>query len=371
MKNINYITNLPVNEFSGGWSGMNHHIFLQLKKQFKISLVENINPVYSFTDKLVSKFYRSIGLKGKFTAFTANRLNLIKKETETKLNTEAVLNFYHGVTPWLHVENKLPYAIYLDACFATYIKVYHNQSDFSTRQLNELFRKETFFLNRAQAVFFSSDWAMDDAKKACGLNGNNFYVAGLGGGFELPLTQYKNKSHYFLFIATDFLGKGGDKVVGAFLEILKSNPGYKLIIAGEQPPKEFLKNDCVEYAGFLNKSIANEYQKLVTLFSNAFCFLLPTSKDMTPLVLLEAASSACPVIATNVYGISEIVKHNETGFLIDTGPQLKKNLAERMVQLCNNIELRNKMGAAAWQHVNKNFNWNKVGNFIYDKLSLN
>ena len=369
-KNINYITNLPVKEFSGGWSGMNHHIYLQLKKHFKVNLFENINPAYSFTDKLVSKFYRLAGLKGKFVAFTNERLNLIKNEAEPKLDTTADLNFYHGATLWLHVANKIPYALYLDACFGTYIKVYHNQTDFSVNQLNELFKKESVFLNNAQAVFFSSAWAMNDAKKIYNLSGTNLYVAGLGGGFNLPYATYKNDSPYFLFVATDFLGKGGDKVVHAFLSIIKSNPGFKLVIAGQQPPDEFLKHDAIEYAGFLNKNNPDENKQLVNLFSNAYCFVLPTSKDMTPLVLLEAASAACPVIATNVYGLSEIVKHSETGFLIEAGPQLQKNLTDKMVQLCNDAELRNKMGAAAWQHVNNNFSWDKVGSFIINKLSF-
>ena len=349
---------------------MNHHIYLQLKKHFKVNLVENINPAYSFTDKLVSKFYRLAGLRGKFVAFTNERLNLIKNEAEPKLDTTADLNFYHGATLWLHVANKIPYALYLDACFGTYIKVYHNQTDFSVNQLNELFKKESVFLNNAQAVFFSSAWAMNDAKKIYNLSGTNLYVAGLGGGFNLPYATYKNDSPYFLFVATDFLGKGGDKVVHAFLSIIKSNPGFKLVIAGQQPPDEFLKHDAIEYAGFLNKNNPDENKQLVNLFSNAYCFVLPTSKDMTPLVLLEAASAACPVIATNVYGLSEIVKHSETGFLIEAGPQLQKNLTDKMVQLCNDAELRNKMGAAAWQHVNNNFSWDKVGSFIINKLSF-
>jgi glycosyltransferase involved in cell wall biosynthesis len=368
LKSIN-ITNLGVNEFSGGWSGMNHHIYLQLKKQFTINLIENINPAYSLTDKYISKICRAIGVKGKFAAFTAKRLSRIKNETETKLDKEAVLNFYHGATPWLHVTNELPYALYLDACFATYIKVYHNQADFSNSQLNALFKKETDFLNKAQAVFFSSAWAMDDAKKAYGLTGSNFFVAGLGGGFDLPYAGYKNDTPYFLFMATDFFGKGGDKVVNTFLAFSKSNPGYKLVIAGQQPPGEFLKHDGVEYAGFLNKANPAEYQQLVALFSNAYCFLLPTSRDMTPLVLLEAGSAGCPVISTNVYGISEIVKHKETGLLIDAGPRLEKDLINSILQLCNDKGVRNKMGAAAWQHVNSNFGWDKVGDFIVNKLS--
>lgn len=368
MSTINYITNLSVNDFSGGWSGMNQNIYLQLKKRFSVRLIENINPPYFRRDRFFSKLYRIFGSKGVFPAFTAKRLSLISSMVDNII-VESELNFFHGVTPWLHVKNKNPYALYLDACFATYIKVYHNQCDFSDKQINELFKKEAGFLNNAQAVFFSSAWAMEDAKKAYSLSGNNFSVAGLGGGFNIPYTEYKNNSPYFLFVATDFLGKGGDKVVNSFLQTVKSNFGFKLVIAGQQPPNEFLKYDGIEYAGFFNKSNPDEYRKFVTLISEAYCFVLPTSKDMTPLVLLEAASAACPVIATNLYGISEIVKHTETGFLIDAGPKLEQDLVDCMTQFCNDISLRNKMGSSAWQHVNSNFSWDKVGSFIVNKLS--
>jgi hypothetical protein len=146
---INYITNLDINTFSGGWSGMNRHVFLELSKAFDVRLVEKVNPPVSFADKLISKTLRLAGFRGRFTAFSKQRLNRIGHQVEASVDKSAHLNFFHGSTPWVLVGEEVPHAAYLDCCFATYINVYHNQNEFSRSQLDWLFRKEGEFLKKA------------------------------------------------------------------------------------------------------------------------------------------------------------------------------------------------------------------------------
>ncbi len=45
-------------------------------------------------------------------------------------------------------------------------------------------------------------------------------------------------------------------------------------------------------------------------------FLLPSIKEGIPYVLLEAGAAKVPIIATNVGGIPDIIKDQETGILI-------------------------------------------------------
>lgn len=349
---------------------MNHNVYKQLSKKRDINLIENVNPAYPFVSKFVSKCMRMAGKKSVYPAFTSRRLDVIKKLVESRLNTNASLNFFHGATPWLHVESSLPYAMYLDCCFATYINVYHNPAQFSKKQQNDLFEKESSFLEKAKAVFFSSQWAMKDTKIKYSLTGNNFYLAGLGGGFSSVCKKLQTVNPYFLFVGLDFLGKGGDKVVKAFTSISKKFPEFKLKIAGQKPPVEFLRHQQIEYAGLINKSNAGDLKKLTDLFCNAYCFVLPTSKDITPLVLVEAASVGCPAIATNNFGIPEIVKDGETGFLVSNDDLLEEQLREKMILLCSDIQLRNKTGIAAKKHIDTNFNWDNTGNIICEKISF-
>ena len=161
---INYITNLDVNNYSGGWSGMNHNVYLQLNQRFDVNLIQNINPSYSLIERIFSKALRLLGLKGIFPAFSAGRLKRIKAQVESRFDTSALINFYHGSTPWVSVNSMLPYAVYLDCCFASYIRVYHDPKHFSIKQLDDLFNKEAKFLKNATNVFFSSRWALNELR---------------------------------------------------------------------------------------------------------------------------------------------------------------------------------------------------------------
>lgn len=366
MIRINYITNLDVNNYSGGWSGMNHHVYGQLTRCFDVNLIQNVNPPYFLSERVVSKVFRVAGMKGIFPAFTRGRLNKIKEEVERKIDTNGQLNFYHGSTPWLHIENKSPYSAYLDCCFSSYIRIYHKQEHFNARQLKELFNKETEFLDNANSIFFSSRWALDDTKNNYNLTGKNFFVAGLGSGLEFDNVSNNRSKPYFLFVGMDFYGKGGNVVAEAFEIVNKEYPEFKLKIAGQEPPQKYMA--FVEYEGVLNKSDKTQLNKLKTLFAEAYCFVLPTTKDMTPLVLVEAQAAGCPVIATNSFGIPEIVRNDETGILLNASLPLKEQLVSAMQRMITHKEMYAKFVRNSPAHISNNFTWERTGKIIREKI---
>lgn len=369
MLKINYITNLSVQDSSGGWSGMNYNIFRQLAKKFEINTIEKINPRYNLSAKIISKLMRLLGMKGLFPAFTVARLNTIKTLTEQQFHKDAAFNFYHGVTPWINIKNDLPYALYTDACFASYIRVYHDHKKFVTRQLKSLFEKEKEFLIKATAVFFSSSWALEDTKKCYGLSGDNFRVAGLGGGYEKVSDERKEISNpFFLFVGLDFAGKGGDMVCKAFSRISQKFPDFILKLVGQKPPEEYLQNKKITYCGFFDKANPAENKALRDLFAGAYSFLLPTVKDMTPLVLVEAGSVGCPAISVDNFGIPEIIINGQTGLLLNKNELTEESLFIAMETICNDNERRNIWGENAKAYIADNFSWNRTGLIICDEL---
>lgn len=372
MKKVNFISNLRINEISGGWSAMNHHVFKQLEQNYVVNVVDNISPQYDFLEKITSKILRTIGLRGRFPAFTNSRLVKIKDQVESKIDNYADINFFHGSTPWLYIKNKPPYFAYLDACFASYMNVYHDVSRYSKKQLEKLFQLDAQFLDNAQAVFFSSNWALEDAKTKYALQGNNFHYCGLGGGINFHQVDIDNKSNelFLLFISWDFLGKRGDKVVSAFNHVRERvNQSLKLKIVGQRPTQEFLNYPGIEYVGALNKTNPNDLEKLIWLFKNAYCFILPSSKDMTPLVLVEAASVGCPVISVDNFGIPEIVIHEKTGLLINSqSNNLLEDLVSSIERILQNKEERDTMGIQAKERIQEFFTWEKTGERIREVI---
>ena len=63
-----------------------------------------------------------------------------------------------------------------------------------------------------------------------------------------------------------------------------------------------------------------------------------------PLVLIEAMAMAKPVVASAIGGIPEVIRHEETGLLVQ--PRDVKNLATSMIQVLSDPDLACRMGAS-------------------------
>jgi glycosyltransferase involved in cell wall biosynthesis len=143
--------------------------------------------------------------------------------------------------------------------------------------------------------------------------------------------------------------KGFDWLIKSFSLALKSNKNIKLIIAGKGPLENELKNladnlgisDNVEFIGKINFGEMSKYYSISD-------FVVVPSLWPEPLgrVAFEAFSLKKPVIASNTGGIPEIVSNKE-GILVETGNI--KELADKIILLSKNKELREKFGKAGYK----------------------
>jgi glycosyltransferase involved in cell wall biosynthesis len=58
-------------------------------------------------------------------------------------------------------------------------------------------------------------------------------------------------------------------------------------------------------------------KQLRDVFSRASLLVLPSLEDNCPMSVLEAMAAGLPVIASAVGGVPELIRHEETGLLID------------------------------------------------------
>ncbi len=82
-------------------------------------------------------------------------------------------------------------------------------------------------------------------------------------------------------------------------------------------------------------------------------FVLPSLYEGMPNAAMEAMAAGKAVILTNVNGTPELVNSPDTGMLVP--PKNPTALAEAIIKLANNKELRNKMGKNAAKHMVGNF----------------
>jgi glycosyltransferase involved in cell wall biosynthesis len=99
---------------------------------------------------------------------------------------------------------------------------------------------------------------------------------------------------------------------------------------------------------------AGETQDVKPFIANADCVVLPSYREGTSNVLLEASSMARPCITTNTTGCKEIVEDGVTGFLCEVANA--RDLADKMQKMAElPAEARARMGAAARQKVIREF----------------
>ena len=161
-------------------------------------------------------------------------------------------------------------------------------------------------------------------------------------------TSVKNKIPQFLFLSNLIESKGVYILLQA-LEILK-NQGFKFhcsIVGGEGDISSAqlntrIKNQKLEnYITYLGKKY-NEEKWDVFHSSDAFVFPTYYHNECFPLVLLEAMMFGLPILSTDEGGIPDIIKHNETGLIVEKMNPVA--LTKRMKQFIDNPELAKQMG---------------------------
>ncbi|MCK5179784.1 MAG: glycosyltransferase family 4 protein [Candidatus Omnitrophica bacterium] len=94
------------------------------------------------------------------------------------------------------------------------------------------------------------------------------------------------------------------------------------------------------------------------VYCDATIFAMPSYGDPFPNVFFEAMINQVPCIGTNISGMPEQVKDGKTGFIIEHGDT--QMLADKIIYLLKNKDVANNMGSAGYDHVMKNFTWDKV-----------
>jgi spore coat protein SA len=89
------------------------------------------------------------------------------------------------------------------------------------------------------------------------------------------------------------------------------------------------------------------------------------------LVFLEAAASGLPVIASRMGGIPEVVRHGETGLLLEQKDDAAE-LADKITCLLRNRDRRQSLGQQGREWVLRHFSWEKIAQTlegVYNEVS--
>uniref|UniRef100_A0A7C5UT94 Glycosyltransferase n=1 Tax=candidate division CPR3 bacterium TaxID=2268181 RepID=A0A7C5UT94_UNCC3 len=173
--------------------------------------------------------------------------------------------------------------------------------------------------------------------------------------YKLPLSKpvitcvanlRSEKGHKDLILALNYLKKAGKTFVALFIG--EGEMEQDLINSVKSLN---LDNDILFLGSRSTKEIAN-------LLSVTDIFVLSSLREGLPTSIIEAMASGCPVVATRVGGVPELVVDGETGFLITPGDV--KELTLKLMLLLNNSELRANMGMAGKSRAVTQFSLHKM-----------
>ncbi|MBK7006067.1 MAG: glycosyltransferase family 4 protein [Burkholderiales bacterium] len=163
--------------------------------------------------------------------------------------------------------------------------------------------------------------------------------------------------------------KGLHCLVESMPEVIAQVPGVRFAIVGEGPLKPWMQARAtelgiLEHIDFLGWR--NDVPELMWQFD---LFVLPSRRESFGLVFLEAMASRCPVVATRVDGIPEVVSDGHTGTLVE--PDNPHALAHAMADLLNNPDKADHFAAAGRTRVENHFNAERLAheyNTLYSKM---
>ena len=163
--------------------------------------------------------------------------------------------------------------------------------------------------------------------------------------------------------------KGLNVFLNAAKIVLMHQPSVKFLIAGDGKERKSLEkkaaalgiSDSVYFLGFVNE--------IYSFFNVLDINLLTSLSESFPYVILEGARLKKATISSNVGGIADLIESGSNGFLFNPGDY--KKLAECIIELVDNGELRNDMGLKLFQKAQAQFSLKNMCNTqldIYAKI---
>ena len=182
-----------------------------------------------------------------------------------------------------------------------------------------------------------------------------------GSGIDLNKFKYsvpqKNTEISFLLVARMVYDKGIQEYVNAAKTLKKRYPNISFKLLGPlgvqnrtavpaEQMKVWIKDGVIDYLG--------ETDDVIPHIKTSTCIVLPSYREGTSRVLLEAAALGKPIVATDVPGCREVVENEINGFLCNARDT--DDLTEKLNKIINlSIDDKVSMGLKSREKVEKEF----------------
>lgn len=228
-----------------------------------------------------------------------------------------------------------------------------------------------FVLKRAERIYSTSNIMAEETRK---YTNKNIKTIPFGIDTEIFKPIETNKlfdSDTIVLGAVKSLSfkYGNDSVIKAFKIVREKFPdlNLKLLLVGdgvlrnemEKLVNQLKLNDEVKFIGHVPHSQIVKYHNMIDIH------IYPSLWESFGVSNLEAAACEKVQIASNIGGFAEILNDGIDAFLVN--PNSPEAIAEKIILLLKDGNLRIKMGKKARENVIKNFNWNDNVNLMIEE----
>ena len=318
----------------------------------------------------------------KETLFFKEKNYLFEKFSFSRKNSNLIINFYLLIVLFFKIKKYKPNIIFSFGlkpnlyssivCKILKIKLIPTFTGLGTLYLKKGLTQKIIifilkiFLNKQQIAIFHNK---DDAKifKKWRLVSNNFLITA---GSGVNLSKFSSNNYDFINKKINFIMISRlirDKGVYEFVEAAKyirakfnDKVNFKLIgnidsenyssISYEELNK-WKKNKIIEHINFTDD--------VRDFIISSHCLILPSYREGSSKIIMEAQALSRPVITTDVAGCKELVKNNHNGYLCNARDGYDLSLKiEKFINL--SMDDKKKMSINARNFCLKNFNESDV-----------
>lgn len=148
-----------------------------------------------------------------------------------------------------------------------------------------------------------------------------------------------------IFVGNDWARKGGPMLLATHQRDFADRA--QLHVVSNQARPDPAARNVVWHGTVPHDTLLNELMPSMDLMA------MPTSNDMSPFAVLEAASAGLPVVSTRMGAIPEMVLDGQTGLLFERSDPA--GFGHALDRLLGDPELRRRMGRAAGKHAARRF----------------
>ena len=175
-----------------------------------------------------------------------------------------------------------------------------------------------------------SDNNCDGVKKYFKISGDRCFT--VNNGIDIDAFPRREHEHFtFINVATHNENKNQMGILRCFARLASERDDIRLSLVGDGPLHEQIMQTAKELGIEEKVAFPGSVSDVDNYYAVADAYIQASHREAMPLSVLEAMAASLPIIATNVGGLSDVVKEN--GFLIDDDEEELFDAMKKMLEL--------------------------------------